>query len=283
MVTPTVATKGHNMYVEGKVVAITGAASGIGYAIATKFAEAGSRVVLLDIEHGALDTAVDQLRADGIDAHALRVDVRQADDFARAARWISDELGGTDILCNNAGVLAAPRPVWETPREDAEWVFSVNFWGAFNGVHAFVPRMIERGTPAYVVNTASMSAIVPMPISSSYAMSKSAVLALTEALNQDLRAIDAPIGVAVVLPEHFRTRLGSAHRNRSGADDPDKAWDPVFAPGEDPMEQGADPAILGRRIVDAVRTDSFWVLPPRTDPMAAPALDRLDAIADAFS
>jgi NAD(P)-dependent dehydrogenase (short-subunit alcohol dehydrogenase family) len=212
----------------------------------------------------------------------LRVDVRQAGDLEDAAWRITDEVGGTDVLCNNAGVLAAPRPVWETPREDAEWVFSVNFWGAFNGVQAFVPRMLQRGTPSYVVNTSSMSAIVPMPISSSYAMSKSAVLALTEALHQDLRAVDAPIKVAVVLPEHFRSRLGSAHRNRASADDLNKTWNPVFAPGEDPMEHGADPAILGRRIVEAVRADKFWVLPTRTDAMAGPALDRLRTIEAAF-
>jgi NAD(P)-dependent dehydrogenase (short-subunit alcohol dehydrogenase family) len=174
--------------------------------------------------------------------------------------------------------------VWDAPREDTEWVFSVNLWGSLNGVQAFVPRMLDRGTPAYVVNTASIAAFSPQPGAASYMMSKSAVVSLSETLLMDLRALDAPIGVAVVLPEHFRSRLGSAHRNRSTADDaPGTTWEPIWSEEDYPMlATGADPRIVGQRVVEAVRNDLFWVLPPRTDAMSVVAIDRLHAIERSF-
>src|SRR5690242_9892489 len=96
------------MQIEEKVAVVTGGASGIGFAIATEFGVAGARVVLLDIENEALDSAVASLRGDGVEAYGHRVDVRRSSEVNAVAATISAELGGTDIFCNNAGVLAAP-------------------------------------------------------------------------------------------------------------------------------------------------------------------------------
>ena len=271
------------MEIEGKVVVITGAASGIGFGLAEEFAAAGARLVLLDIEQGALDDAVAKLAEGGQVVQGFRVDVRRQSELDAVAAQIADEFGGTDILCNSAGVLAAPGWIWDAPREDVEWVFSVNFWGVLNGVQAFVPRMIERGTPAHVLNTSSVTAISPQAGASSYMMSKGAIVALSETLAQDLGAVQAPIAVSVVLPEHFRTRLGSAHRNRPTSDEPDRTWGPIWDEADDPMlRDGADPRILGRRVVDAVRRETFWVLPPADDAMSVAAIQRLHAIEESF-
>jgi NAD(P)-dependent dehydrogenase (short-subunit alcohol dehydrogenase family) len=268
--------------IRDKVVAVTGGASGIGFGMARAFADAGARVVLLDIEADALSASTDELARTGAEVHSYVLDVRDQTRFEYVARSIASTLGGADVLCNNAGVLAPPAWVWEAERSDVEWVFAVNFWGALNGVQAFVPLMIERGTPAHVVNTSSITALAHQAGAASYMMSKAAVVALSEDLREDLRAVGAPIGVSVVLPEHFRSRLGSAHRNRASRDDPDAVYAPAFDEDSDPMATGADPVMLGRRVVDSVERDRFWILPDRSDAMSQMALDRNAAIAAAF-
>jgi NAD(P)-dependent dehydrogenase (short-subunit alcohol dehydrogenase family) len=272
------------MELEGRVVVVTGSASGIGLALATEFAEAGARVVLTDVEATALDASVSALEAAGLDVRGVQVDVRRRGDVEALAARVELEFGGTDVLCNNAGVIAAPALMWEAPREDQEWVFGVNFWGIMNGVQAFVPRMIARGTPAYVVNTSSMTAIVPMGGASSYIMSKTAILALTETLAKDLEMADAPVRVGVVLPEHFKTRLGTAHRNRAEVDDTSgRVWGPIWDEADDPMlATGADPRGLSRRVLAAIRDDEFWILPSGEDAMSVEAISRMRTIEGAF-
>ena len=272
------------MEVEGRVVVVTGSASGIGNALATEFAEAGARVVLADVEEQALDAAVAALAASGHDVRGVQVDVRSQPQVEALAARVEEELGGTDVLCNNAGVLCAPNTMWETPREDQEWVFAVNFWGIMNGVQAFVPRMIARGTPAYVVNTSSISALCPMPGASSYIMSKGAVVTLTETLARDLELVGAPVRAAVLLPEHFVTRLGTAHRNRAEASDTSgREWGPIWDPADDPMlSHGGDPRDLSSRVLAAVRNDEFWILPSAEDAMSVQVIERMGTIEGAF-
>jgi len=272
------------MEVDGKVVVVTGGASGIGLAAARAFGLAGARVVVADVEADALDTALKDLQAEGVDARTARVDVRSRAELEALAARVEHEHGGTDVLCNNAGVLAAPAWMWEAPREDQEWVFSVNFWGILNGIQAFVPRMIDRGTPAFVVNTSSISVFAPMAGASSYMMSKSAVVTLSETLACDLEAVQAPVRVAVVLPEHFKTRLGSAHRNRATREEAgDRVWAPIWDEADDPMlATGADPSALGQRIVAAVLGNRFWILPGAEDAMSVAAVERLREIERSF-
>ena len=268
--------------IDRKVVVVTGGASGIGLAIAQEFAAAGARLGLLDVEAEALEIAASELASAGVEVQSFQVDVRRPDRLGAIADEIEDVFGGTDVLCNNAGVLAAPGNVWSVPREDIEWVFAVNFWGALHAIQAFVPRMVERGTPSYVVNISSVSAIAPMASAASYMMSKSALLTLSETLREDLRAVGAPTNVAVVLPEHFRTRLGTAHRNRATPED-SRSWEPIWNETDDPMlTYGDDPRILGRRVVGAVRDELFWVLPPASDAMSQSAIERLHEIERSF-
>lgn len=203
---------------EGQVAVVTGAASGIGLAMARRFAAEGLKVVLADIEADALDKAADGLRADGADVHARVVDVGERQQVLDLAESAYDTYGAVHVLCNNAGVgSGAEGRMWEHDPNDWQWAFAVNVWGVFHGVQAFLPRMLASGEPGHVVNTSSGDgSIAPLPTASVYAVTKAAVVTLTESLYAHLRAEHARVGASVLFPgpHMLRTGLWESHRNR---------------------------------------------------------------------
>jgi NAD(P)-dependent dehydrogenase (short-subunit alcohol dehydrogenase family) len=199
-----------------RVAVVTGAGSGIGRELALACARRGMAVVGADIETPALAETDAMLRELGAACRMHRCDVAQAADLERLAQACSDEFGGTDWLFNNAGV-AMLGPVWEATESDWAWVMGVNLQGVANGVRAFVPRMLERGTPAHVVNTASAAGLATLAGSGVYCASKHAVVALSECLAHDLAASAAPIGVSVLCPSLLPSRIHEAGRNRPTA------------------------------------------------------------------
>ena len=172
---------------EGRTAVITGAASGIGRGLARACAAAGMRVAAADIEAGPLDETVALVTADGGEAIAVTVDVADAASVRALAATVDRELGGADLLCNNAGVFAGGT-LWTEPVEDFAWVMGVNFYGILHGIQAFVPGMLERGRPGHVVNTISAAGLFPSAFSAAYTTSKFAGLALTECLAGELAA-----------------------------------------------------------------------------------------------
>src|SRR5690242_3542400 len=157
----------------GKVAVVTGAASGIGLGLATRFVAEGAKVVLADVEKPALDDAVSKLEADGGEVAGVVTDVTvpaQVDALADAA---FARFGEVHMLCNNAGVGGGGLS-WEAPLSTWEWVLGVNMWGVIHGLRAFVPRML--GQPeGHVVNTASVAGLVAAPFMGPYNASKHAV------------------------------------------------------------------------------------------------------------
>lgn len=149
----------------GQVAVVTGAASGIGLAMACRFAAEGLKVVLADVEEGALRGAAGELAAEGAEVLARVVDVSERDSVLSLADAAYDAFGAVHVLCNNAGVgSGAEGRMWEHEPNDWKWAFSVNVWGVFHGIQAFVPRMIEAGGPGHVVNTSSGDGgIAPCP------------------------------------------------------------------------------------------------------------------------
>ena len=248
------------MEIAGKAVVVTGGASGIGFAIAEAFAAEGARIALADIEPGLLDQARQTLADRGVETIAVRTDVRHPAELERLRDEADAAFGGADIVCNNAGVMTSLVPLWESPLADLEWVMSVNLWGIVHGVRAFVPGMMARGRPAHVVNTASMAGLGPAPHSAGYAMSKSAVISMSNSLHEELRGMDAPVGISVLLPELIRTRLAFAERNRDGVGESFEE-----DPAADMFKDGLDPAVVAARVVSAVREQRFWILPPPDD------------------
>ncbi|MFD5819318.1 SDR family NAD(P)-dependent oxidoreductase [Streptomyces sp. NPDC127038] len=202
----------------GQVAVVTGAASGIGLAMARRFAADGLTVVLADVEEGALEKAAGELREDGADVHARVVDVSERSEVLALAEDVYATCGAVHVLCNNAGVgSGAEGRMWEHDPNDWKWAFAVNVWGVFHGVQAFVPRMIASGEPGHVVNTSSGDGgIAPLPTASVYAVTKAAVVTLTESLYAHLKAEHARVGASVLFPgpHMLRTGLWESHRNR---------------------------------------------------------------------
>ena len=169
----------------GKVAVVTGAASGIGRALAGRFAAEGMKVVLADVEGPALAKAESELRAGGATVLAVAADVARAEAVDALAARTLEAFGGVHVLCNNAGVYASGLS-WERPLADWEWVLGVNLWGVIHGVRAFVPIMLRQGSEAHIVNTASVAGLISGPFSAPYNVSKYGVVALSESLHYEL-------------------------------------------------------------------------------------------------
>ncbi|MEV7318787.1 SDR family NAD(P)-dependent oxidoreductase [Streptomyces sp. NPDC093970] len=258
----------------GQVAVVTGAASGIGLAMARRFAAEGLKVVLADVEPAALEKAAAGLRADGAEVHARVVDVGVREQVLELAESAYDTYGAVHVLCNNAGVgSGAEGRMWEHDPSDWKWAFEVNVWGVFHGVQAFVPRMIESGRPGHVVNTSSGDGgIAPLPTASVYAVTKAAVVTLTESLYAHLRAEHARVGASVLFPgpHMLRTGLWESHRNRPERHAKRRPrrtpyrsldqWEAAMrAAGREvaftPVEEVAESVVAG------IRADRFWLLP----------------------
>ena len=249
-----------------KVAVVTGAASGIGRALATRFANEGMKVVLSDVEEQALARAARELADKGATTLAVRADVSKTADVEALAEQTVRAFGGAHVLCNNAGVVAAGL-LWELTPTDWEWVVGVNLWGVIHGTRVFVPIMLGQDTPCHIVNTASMAGLVSGPYNSVYTVTKHAVVALSESLHHDLRIAGSSIGVSVLCPGWVNTRIMEAERNRPAGL---ASGRPERAPTEQQqtMEQvvrqllasGLSPDHVAERVFDAIRTDRFYVL-----------------------
>ena len=183
----------------GRVAVITGAASGIGRGLARHAARTGMRVVLADVEAPALDDAVAEAASLGAETLGVRTDVSREADVRALADAAYDRFGAVHLLCNNAGVFQAG-VVWQRTAADWDWVLGVNLFGLLHGIRAFVPRMLEQGGDAHIVNTASMAGLISVAYSGPYVVSKFAAAALTECLAHDLRAQGSSIGVSCLVP-----------------------------------------------------------------------------------
>jgi NAD(P)-dependent dehydrogenase (short-subunit alcohol dehydrogenase family) len=252
----------------GRVAVVTGAASGIGRALATRFGEEGMRVVLADLEADALQGAVAALTQRGVEALGVRTDVSQPDALHALAERTLEAFGAAHVLCNNAGVFAGGTS-WEAPLSDYEWVFSVNVWGVLHGLRAFLPLLLEQDE-AHVLNTASMAGVTNAPFVAPYTMSKHAVVSLSETLYLEMQARGARVGVSVVCPELIHTRIAESQRNRPEHLKRDAPSHPEQELVEDAirssMSGGADPGVIALRALQAIRDRQLYVLAPEGDP-----------------
>jgi NAD(P)-dependent dehydrogenase (short-subunit alcohol dehydrogenase family) len=247
--------------VEGKVAVVTGAASGIGLAMATRFAEAGMSVVLADVEREALAAAERAVGATGGRVLAVPTDVSRGEEVAALAARVVDEFGGVHLLCNNAGVSVAG-PIWEHTVADWEWVLGVNLWGVIHGVRTFVPIMLERGEEGHVVNTASVAGLTSFPMLGVYNVTKHAVVTLSETLARDLEMAGARVKVSVLCPGFVRTQILDSDRNRPASLPATERPRPAEA--EEAIRQviaaGMPPAEVAGKVLEAVRAEQFYVL-----------------------
>lgn len=195
---------------------MTGAASGIGFALSARLARAGARVAMADIEGDVLHRRAAELTAQGAQVTAVTADLTDPDAVDRLADTAFDLLGDIDVVCNNAGVLGpVGQPLWTVPLEQMRQVFEVNHWAHVLVARAFVPRLLERGRPAHLIHTASMSAFVVGAGSAAYAASKHADLAVARSLRADLRG--TPVRVSVLCPGRVDTPMVQSIQAPRGA------------------------------------------------------------------
>ena len=205
---------------------VTGAASGIGLALAERFAAEGMKVVMADIEAGRLATAAAAVRQKAPATLELRVDVSKPDDVERLARETYAAFGAAHVLCNNAGV-AVIGAVHEHTLADWQWVIDVNLWGVIHGVRAFLPRMLAGGDEGHIVNTASMAGLTTAPFMSVYDVTKHGVVALSESMYKEFagdRRADRGLGGLPRAHRHQHHAVvaqpaGGARRGRQGGAD----------------------------------------------------------------
>jgi NAD(P)-dependent dehydrogenase (short-subunit alcohol dehydrogenase family) len=197
----------------GKVAVITGAASGIGRALADRCVREGMKVVLADIEEAALSQAARELGVAAADVLAVQMDVSKANEVDALARKTLERYGAIHLLFNNAGVISGG-VLWEHSLADWEWIIDVNLWGVIHGVRTFVPIMLAQDVPCHIVNTASIAGLIAPPNQGIYNVTKHGVVAITETLYRELAEREAKLKVSVLCPSHVRTRIYDAERNR---------------------------------------------------------------------
>ncbi len=203
--------------VSGSVAVVTGAASGMGRALAASLLRRGATVVAADVEVAALDATVAALAALG-PVEGVRCDVTSESETAALADHVFGVHGGCNLLFLNAGVTSGGGGLpWQQEPNDWRWCFGVNVIGVGIGVSTFVPRMIESGRPGQVVVTSSKDGgIAPVPTASVYAASKAAVSCFTESLHHNLVAQGTQLRASVFYPSGglMDTGLYTAARNR---------------------------------------------------------------------
>lgn len=246
----------------GKTAFITGAASGIGFGMASVFAREGMRVVLADVEQGRLDAAVGRLADAEHEVIGVQVDVADREAVARARDAALDAFGAVHLLCNNAGVNAYG-PLHQVTYKDWDWAMGVNLGGVIHGVHEFLPHLMTHGADAHIVNTASIGGLVGCRSLGIYCAAKFAVVGLTESLRADME--ECGVGVSVLCPGMVSTSLGTSERNRpehlANVDTPSAVDLSAAAAAKLGPALGTDPMDLAEQVLAAVRANQFFINP----------------------
>ena len=247
---------------EGKTAVITGAASGIGKALAEKFAQEKMQVVLADIEEEALNKTVDNLRQYQHRVIGIKTDVLVEESIDELFAKATEEYGNVHILCNNAGIGAnsGNKAIWEIDKHDWDWVMGVNYQGVLKGIQTFLPHMLEHGEEGHVVTTVSMAGLLPG--AGTYGVSKHAVMALTEGLSRDLVTRNAKINASVLCPGFVDTNIDKSERNRPGhlGEAQEVTNDMGAEIMSSMLRQGKKPEEIAGIVFEAIKENIFYIL-----------------------
>jgi NAD(P)-dependent dehydrogenase (short-subunit alcohol dehydrogenase family) len=265
----------------GKVAVITGGASGIGRALAERFAAEGMKIVIADIDEVAMRAVEVQLAEGGTEVLTQVCDTSLEAEVQALADAAMSRFGGAHVLCNNAGVIGKG-DAWRSPIAVWDWVIGINLYGVIHGVRAFLPIMEDQGE-GHIVNTASMAGLVALPGAAPYNVTKTGVVALSEGLYLELKATGSPVRVSALCPGFVKTNLAKGQKwtERLGSE-PGAAQTPmaqmmdaVLAQG---VEEGIEATDVADQVVDAIRTERFWIL---THPeMRQAPVERMQRAAD---
>ena len=276
-----------------KVAVITGGASGVGRSLAFALAGAGARVLIADIDAGALALTREALRKEGASAQTRECDVTDPASLEALAALAFDELGGADLVFANAGIGAGEAgPLWGYAENDWKWCFAVNFWGVVHTINAFMPRLVEQGSEAHFVITGSANgAFLVYPDQPIYSATKAAVQAVAEALYHQTVRAQSPVRVHALFPGPHVVETGIFNSDRVR---PDRFEKPADAPdtgirSSDDLRrlleafgtklETTHPDDVACMALDGIREGRFWILP--LNPGAeAQVRARMDSILD---
>jgi NAD(P)-dependent dehydrogenase (short-subunit alcohol dehydrogenase family) len=240
-----------------KVAFVTGGASGIGLGMVKVFLRHGMKVVVADIRDDHISEVKSEL-GESSATHFVKVDITDRDAMSAAADEAEKAFGRVHVLCNNAGV-GSLGDVRKYTYSDWDWCLNVNLGGVVNGIQTFLPRMLNHGEPAHIVNTSSMGALLPMPGGAAYIAAKSAVSGLTEALRCDLEGSN--VGVTLLIPGPTKTnihevaKLRPARYSDSGVGELE-----AEVASRSPPAVWLDPVAVGEMVVDAIRADRLFLI-----------------------
>ncbi|MBC3833321.1 SDR family NAD(P)-dependent oxidoreductase [Undibacterium amnicola] len=249
---------------KAKVAVITGAAEGIGKAIAVAAAAEGMRLVLADISDTLLNNTVQELRQTGAEVIGVVTDVAKESDIQTLADQAYAQFGQVHLLVNNAGVAFA-KSAWETTAKDWEWIMGINLYGITHALRIFIPRMLASNEPCHIVNTASVAGLIAEPALAAYNVSKFGVVALSESLHHDLSLRKSTIGVSVLCPSWVKTRITDAERHRKTedriqTDQLEKVSLKTGAAIHKAVEAGISPQQVADDVIAAIKTNTFYIL-----------------------
>jgi len=247
-----------------RVAVVTGGASGLGRAMALRFAREGMKIVLADIEASALQATLSEFHDLGHDAIAVQCDVSKAEDVEALADKTLDKFAAVHIVCNNAGV-AAGGLLWEHTVQDWEWSMGVNVWGVIHGVRVFTPIMLRQDSEAHIVNTASVAGLLTLPAMGVYCVTKHAVVSLSECLHHDLAAQSDKVRCSVLCPAYVPTGIADSERNRPEHLRSDRPKSEQDMRREENLRHAVESGRISaddvaETVLDAVRNQRFYIL-----------------------
>ncbi|MBB4613967.1 SDR family NAD(P)-dependent oxidoreductase [Novosphingobium taihuense] len=244
-----------------QIAFITGGASGAGLGQAQVFGRAGAKVVIADIRAEAIEQALASLRAEGITAHGLVLDIMDRAAYARAADEVEAVFGAPPTLLFNTAGVNSFGPVENTSYDDFDWIIGVNLGGVINGMVTFVPRMIRSGKPGHIVTTSSLGGLMGSALAAPYSAAKAAVINLMESYRQGLEK--HAIGVSVLCPANIKSNIAEASRLR-----PAQFGQSGYVENEDSIaslhsihQHGMDPVELAQHVKRGIEANQLYIIP----------------------
>lgn len=255
----------HIMDLNNKTALITGAAEGLGFAMAQSLAQRGMNLVLTDIDESLLSAAAEKLSTSGTKLISVPLDVTKPEQWQQAVAVATEAFGKVHMLINNAGVSGPPGPIESTNHDDWRWVIDVNLMGVVYGAEACVPAIKSHGEGGWIINVASMAGMMGVPFANAYTATKTAVVAMTESWRVELAKDN--IAVSALCPSFVQTRIHLSHRNRQeeyaraskpggGAKSAGTSNEPSAASF---VENGIDPTLVGERVVEALEANETYI------------------------
>ncbi|MGX8796701.1 SDR family NAD(P)-dependent oxidoreductase [Fusibacter sp. JL298sf-3] len=251
---------------ENKVAVITGAANGIGHALAKEAAKRKMKLVITDIDETNLQKLADTLIAEGTEVLSLVSDATEYDQVEDVAKKTIERFGQVDLLVNNAGVVVEGK-IWEIPVNDMDYITQSNLYSVMYGLKAFIPIMLEQDTECHIVNVASVAGLVSSPTMPTYHMTKFGNVGLSESVSYQLQSIKSKIKMSVYCPGFIQTDLHNCDSRRTGKfalnDDP-YYKSPEYAAGQKygkfVIETGLPIDSVGMSVFQGIEDENFYIL-----------------------